>query len=340
MRAHPDLPTRRTHGHLWERPRDREGLPRRGHVPHLQRNPRPMNGGPGGLSAVYGDLRRSQAGGGGGGFLEQNGVYVPLQGTNPGDPLNGGYGYLDWTDGGATPHPGSDLNAGSGCNADEGAPVVAQVGGVVVAVLPWDGWSSGEGNHLWVYYDDERAVAPAWSHHDHLSGFNVMEHQRFEAGHLLGWCGRTGGWECAHDHVELLRQQPSSFWLWPYGWSPAQVQGLYFDPYVWTQQTVAKAGEHGGETIPMETTPEEREAMKPYFETYGVPCNPDTAIYQKAALAYKRDESRGPALSPEYDATTPDGLPSRRQDFTAGIAEWRPDTNLVYWVEVVKEQGG
>ena len=83
------------------------------------------------------------------GFINVQGrLFAPLQGLQPNDVLNGGYGFLDWTDAGRTPHPGADLNAGSGCNADEGLPVVAMLGGVVRAVLLWDGVSSGEGTHL------------------------------------------------------------------------------------------------------------------------------------------------------------------------------------------------
>src|SRR5215831_15479926 len=101
------IPTRLDRPQLW----DRTGV-RSHHVPQPP-NPRPMNGGPGGLAP----LRRSQ-GGGGGGYVVRNGIYVPLQGVNPSSPLEGGYGFCDWTDGGVTPHPGVDLNSGSSCNAD------------------------------------------------------------------------------------------------------------------------------------------------------------------------------------------------------------------------------
>jgi hypothetical protein len=57
--------------------------------------------------------------------MVRNGIYVPLECTNPADPLNGGYGWCDKTDGGMTYHPGVDLNSGAGCNADLGLEVVA-----------------------------------------------------------------------------------------------------------------------------------------------------------------------------------------------------------------------
>ena len=325
-------PTRRSHPELWERPGDR-----RGHLPQ-RRNPLPMNGGPGGLDAVYGRerRRRSQAGGGGG-FLERNGVFVPLQGTSAQDPLQGGYGFCDWTDGGLTPHPGVDLNAGGSCGADEGNAVVASVDGVVLAVLPWDQVTPGEGNHLWVAYDAPFLPGPTWAHFDHLGEFAVEEGMRFAAGELLGTCSASGGWDCAHSHCELLRSAPPSWWLWPYGWSMAQVQGVYYDPGVWYQQVVALAG--GAEdSMRTDTTPEERAAVKPYFEQLGYECNMDTALMQRAALAYYRDESRGPACSYEYPAVAPDGSQVTRQKFSAGILEAKQQADGSWWtgfVEVV-----
>jgi hypothetical protein len=322
-----EVPTRQTHPELWNT------HPNRGHLPQ-PRNPRAMNGGPGGTGWVS---RRQ--GGGGPGYYVRNGIYVPLRYINPGNPLMGGYGYCDWTDGGLTPHPGVDLNSGSSCNDDEGTEVVASTDGVVLAVLPWDGYTSGEGNHLWVYYDDPRCIAPAWAHFDHFQSFapGLGEGQRVKAGQMVGLAGRTGNWDCAHAHCELAQQQPSSWWQWPYAWPRSRVEAAYFDPGWWYSQTADKAGGMG-DTVPMDTTPEERAAMQPYFELYGIGCNMDTAIMQRAALAYKREETRGPAISGEYPATAPDGVDVTRQNFTAGIAEAKPlpdGTWQVGWVEVV-----
>jgi hypothetical protein len=66
-------------------------------------------------------------------------LFAPLQGLDPNDVLQGGYGWLDLTDGGRTYHPGVDLNSGGACNADEGLLVVAPLAAVVRAVLPWTG---------------------------------------------------------------------------------------------------------------------------------------------------------------------------------------------------------
>jgi hypothetical protein len=89
------------------------------------------------------------------------------------------------------------------------------------------------------------------------------------------------------------------------------------------------------EGVPMDTTAEERQAMKLSFEAAGIGVNMETAIMKRAALAYKRNEWRGPVVSQEYPATAPSGKHVVRQKFTGGIAEWQPDTGEVLWVEVV-----
>jgi Papain-like cysteine protease AvrRpt2 len=77
------------------------------------------------------------------------------------------------------------------------------------------------------------------------------------------------------------------------------------------------------------------DALKPYLEQLGVAVNMDTALIQRACLAYRRGETRGPAVSGEYPATAPDGRAVVRQRFSAGIAEYDPATGQVSWVEVV-----
>lgn len=77
------------------------------------------------------------------------------------------------------------------------------------------------------------------------------------------------------------------------------------------------------------------EDLKAYLEQRGQSVNMATAIIQEACLAYRRGETRGPAASDEYVATTPDGREVIRQNFTAGIAEYDPSTGAVAWVEVV-----
>jgi hypothetical protein len=180
-------------------------------------------------------------------------LYAPLQGLASNDVLQGGYGFLDVTDGGATLHPGADLNSGGACNADEGLLVVAPLAGTVRAVLPWDGSSSGEGNHVWAELDDPCLPGPTWLHVDHLLDLACAVGQPLLPGEPIGRCGRTGGWDCAHLHTELLRGPPrSGYWQWPYGWSRAQVEAAYWKPSDWWAAATALVLAEAGEPIPPE----------------------------------------------------------------------------------------
>lgn len=72
------------------------------------------------------------------------------------------------------------------------------------------------------------------------------------------------------------------------------------------------------------------EDLKAYLESYGVGVNMETALIQRACLAYRRGETRGPAISGEYPYAG-----RTRQRFTAAIAEYNPDTGEVSWVEAI-----
>lgn len=198
-----------------------------------------------------GSGRRSQAGGGSG-FVTVNGrLFAPLQGLNPNDVSQGGYTWLSPTDGGATLHPGIDLNAGGSCNADEGALVVAPLAGVVRAVLYA---ASGEGNHVWIELDDACQPGVTWLHVDHLLQADCYEGQRLGPGERFGLCGRTGGWDCAHLHTEFLKGPPAQgFWQWPYGWSRKQVEAAYYQPSEWWAAASALVLAEGGQPVPPET---------------------------------------------------------------------------------------
>jgi hypothetical protein len=66
----------------------------RRHVPPPPGEPQPGEGPP-------------KQGGGGAGFYNINGrLFAPLQGLNPADVTQGGYGWLSPTDNGQTLHPG------------------------------------------------------------------------------------------------------------------------------------------------------------------------------------------------------------------------------------------
>lgn len=221
-------------------------------------------------------------------------LFAPLQGLDPNDVFSGGYGWLDATDGGVTLHPGADLNSGGSCNSDEGLLVVVPLAGIVRAVLPWDGYSSGEGNHVWVELSDPCLPGPTWFHVDHLVEITCVVGQRLPPGDPIGFCGRSGGWDCAHAHVELLRGPPVQGWYqWPYGWSRAQVEAAYWPPLAWWQAATALVLASGNHPIPPEVV-----AMLSDWEILnwiapdlwswaGVPYNPE-ALTSKAWLAELR----------------------------------------------------
>lgn len=187
-------------------------------------------------------------------FVNVNGrLFAPLEGLNPNNVLSGGYGWLDVTDGGDTLHPGLDLNSGGSCNADEGLLLVAPLAGVVRATVFWDGYSFGEGNHVWVELDDPCLPGATWWHTDHLLSIGVGVGQRLSPGDPIGLCGRSGGWDCAHAHTELLRSAPAYGWYqWPYGWSRAQVEAAYWNPSQWWASATALVLAEGNQPIPPE----------------------------------------------------------------------------------------
>jgi Peptidase_C39 like family/Transglycosylase SLT domain len=95
--------------------------------------------------------------------------------------------------------------------------------------------------------------------------------------------------------------------------------------------TTGDAGGDAEESL-MPATDQE---LEQYLSQLGHSVNMDTAIIKRACLAYRRGETRGPAISDEYGAQTTDGRQVVRQKFTAGIAEYDPATGDVAWVEVV-----
>ena len=81
--------------------------------------------------------------------------------------------------------------------------------------------------------------------------------------------------------------------------------------------------------------PASDQELEQYLSQMGHAVNMDTAIIKRACLAYRRGETRGPAMSDEYAAQTPHGRSVVRQKSTAGIAEFDPASGDVAWVEVV-----
>lgn len=91
----------------------------------------------------------------------------------------------------------------------------------------------------------------------------------------------------------------------------------------------------GDEELPMDTTPEERAEYKPYFESLGIPVNMETALMKRAALAKKRQEERGPAITGEYHTANREGKVVIRQKFSAGVLDYHEDTGNTYWGEMM-----
>lgn len=239
--------------------------------------------------------RTPRQGGGGAGYVTVNDrLFAPLQGLNPNNILMGGYGWLSKTDNGATFHPGLDLNSGSSCNDDEGAGVVTPLAGVVRQTLFWNGTSSGEGNHVWVEANDPCAPGPTWFHVDHLLDISCTVNQRLSPGDPIGLCGRSGNWDCAHAHWEMLTGPPEQgYWQWPYGWSRAKVEAAYWSPSSWWAAATALVLAEGNQPIPPEVVEVLSDfevlnwVMPDLWQWAGVPYNPD-GLTSKAWLAELR----------------------------------------------------
>ncbi|HXI18065.1 MAG TPA: M23 family metallopeptidase [Chloroflexota bacterium] len=152
-------------------------------------------------------------------------MIYPLQHINEANPLQGGYDWLSWTDGGVTPHPGLDFNAGAGANADRGFDVYAAACGW----LRWKGWSSGYGNHVWLEHPNGH-----WSHYCHLDApaFPAIDEWVEREQHIAD-CGASGGTWPAHLHFEALPRRPQTWEQWPLRWAVASVEAAYHNPWTW-----------------------------------------------------------------------------------------------------------
>ena len=118
--------------------------------------------------------------------------------------------------------------------------------------------AQGEGNHVWVELIDNCCPGPTFWHTDHLLRVDCVVGQRLAPGDTIGSCGRTGGWDCAHAHTELVKGPPAQgWWQWPYGWSRAQVEAAYWNPTDWWNAATALVLAEGSTPPP----PEVIEAM-------------------------------------------------------------------------------
>ena len=199
--------------------------------------------------------------------------------------------------------------------------------GIVRAVLYWDGYTPGEGNHCWVELQDDCAPGPTWWHTDHLEEVWVRDGQRLTPGEPIGRCGRSGGWDCAHAHTELLKSSPQYGWFqWPYGWPREAVEAAYYDPSAWWRAAAAKVGQAPPEVVVSILSGAQSAAVQAVM--WGeYPFNPDAAI----ARAWRDDWHggiwRGRAVSSEQPIPQDDseGKPAGAfQLFEAGCCVWLP----------------
>lgn len=270
------------------------------------------------------------------GLVSANGVYVPLAAIDTSNPLMGGYGWLDATDSGATHHPGVDLNSptggsGTGCNVDEGLPVVAPVTGVVRAALFWDGSTPGEGNHVWVELDAPEqgwTGATTWMHVDHLQAIYCGVGDRLDAGDPLGTCGRSGFWDCAHTHLEFARGRPTSWYQWPFGWSRAQVEQAYYPPLEWFLATVTLAGAlqgGGAADVSILTGAQQAAVQAVVWDDLWDPAAAEFAIPTSWREEWKAGRWRGEPRGPEQPVPASEDQPAGAwQLFEYGTACYLP----------------
>ena len=299
------------------------------HVPPKRDQPQPLHPG-----------RRKRdpdtppnAGGGAGFVTVKNRLYAPLQGLNPNNILMGGYGWLSWTDNGNTLHPGLDLNSGSGCNDDEGAMVVAPLACVVRAAIYWNGSSAGEGNHVWAEIDDPCSPGATWWHTDHLLDIACAVGQRLNPGDPIGMCGRSGGWDCAHAHTELLTGPPAQgWWQWPYGWSRPQVEAAYWNPSVWWAAATALVMAEGSAPIPPEVVTAMNDwqltnyVLAQLYEWAGISFNPDSGIAKTWVAATRAGYYPGRPRTTDREYGTP--LDGWWAEFESGLLIFKTDGTM------------
>ena len=263
------------------------------------------------------------------------GIYAPLAYMSPSDPLQGGYQWLSPTDGGATRHPGADLNSTApgqtpGGNADLGAPVVAAVDAVVTYVGRWDGWSTGYGDYVVLETTDERATPQVWLKHCHLDRILVNPGQLLRAGEQLGTCGHSGTtW--AHLHWEVIHTAPPSWGTWPYGWSVEQVERYWMRPADWYFATVATAmaQQGGGDAVAILNGAQQAAIQAAVWGSYWNPDAADFAIPKSWREEWKAGRWRGAPTAAEQMIPASEDKPAGSfQLFTAGCACWLPGQDV------------
>ena len=191
-------------------------------------------------------------------------ILWPLAGCSSADPLHGGYGWLDVSADGVTPHCGIDLNAGAGPQSDCGAAIVAPCDMTVVRAIT--GVQNGYGNHIWALADRSNK----YLHFCHLDRIVLGEGTHLSKGSVFASCGRSNGWAngwpFCHLHFEVRHQAPPNWEFWPKGYSRTGIATLYLDPEQWLtdeaqQQSVVIPPVPAGESDEMALTDDQRAVL-------------------------------------------------------------------------------
>jgi len=232
--------------------------------------------------------------------LPETDAVMPLEGASRANPLLGGYGFAE-KQGDGVWHPGVDLNAGAGGDADLGKPVRAPTDCVVRRVLPWDRLTTGFGNHVWLEATDGH-----WLHLAHLHAIACREGERLPRRALLGTCGKTGNWQWAHTHWEVTYAKPASWTQWPTGWSKDRVLDVYMDPFAYLAATWPGAAETGEDTPEMEEpvlndAELEHEARAQVWREFYAEGTSDFAIPKRWKAELRSGRDLGSPLGPEED---------------------------------------
>lgn len=151
---------------------------------------------------------------------------LPLRDASLLDPTRGGFGYLQ-DNGAGCFHPGVDLNAGDGAQGDCGADVVAFWDMSLVVTVDE---ATGFGLHQWW-----RLLGGDYDgHYVHFCHLMQVAHRAdgmlVARGDVIGKCGRSGGWEHCHLHLEVRKDAPPHWSYWPKGERKAAVASAYVDP--------------------------------------------------------------------------------------------------------------
>jgi murein DD-endopeptidase MepM/ murein hydrolase activator NlpD len=223
------------------------------------------------------------------------GIYAPMDGLSSYDPLQGGYAFCDITDNGATFHPGCDLNAGNGGDADLGIPLRFPIGGTVINITWWDRYSTGYGNHIWVQLDNGDYL-----HYCHCNYIEAQVGKHYNAGDVIGECGKSGNQPWAHLHFEIRREDPSKFGYdyWPYGQPRSFVEQHYIKPNTWWQELLTYDG--GKAVSLLEDWQIKGWILADLYQQQSVPFNPDAAISNEWVNQLKNGNYLGRPIQGEH----------------------------------------